>query len=412
MPFSDSILGSFPYRMLGEIDQPTNAQGMQNAQFGGSPQALQQLLMSPGMQHQMQQFGMDGYDGSQIRQSPFFPNPFMQHHPQFGGMLTGMMANAAATPEAPMISGAGSGISRAMQGMMGGPEMLRQYQVKQMMAPFGLQGAMMPAREMERKESMLQTLQDAISGQQDIKNRQLEQAYQSELDKMQMKSQDEQNKLAIAGMRPPVQGPRGVTYPGTPQMGAVLPGGSVGSQSLIGPMFANQQQRPHFGTNPATPGQFVPYDQQMLGQQEEAKEKPKRQTKFGVEDKKQAGANERSRAGITSREKIAGGREAARSAGDQLRQLQSQYQIDLKATGGDQDKIQKVQQQYEGPGGLFEQLKNKTPRGYASPEAPGTGGPGSQQGPPPEASHTFKGRPIGYNGKDWVYTDQQGGIAQ
>lgn len=411
MPFSDSILGSFPYRMLGEIDQPTNTQGMQNAQFGGSPQALQQLLMSPGMQHQMNMFGMGGYDGSQIKQSPFFPNPFMQHHPQFGGALTGMMANGAMTPDAPMVSGAGSGISRAFQGMMGGPEMLRQYQIKQMMAPFGMQAAMMPAREMERKESMLQTLQDAISGQQQFKQNQLEQQQRLKEGDQRLKAGEQELKYPKPEITPtdwgyiqrdfhpgraPIQTPQaGQSGAGFPMMGGVnIPGVSPG-------WSVSEHQR--------TPEQTA-----GMGQKYEAQEAPKRKTKFGVEDKKQSGADRRSQAGIASREKIAGGQQAVRSAGDQLRQIQSQYQIDLRAAGGDQQKIQQIQQQYEGPGGLFEQMRKGIPRQqYVSPEAPGTGGPNSQQNaPPPEPTHTLNGRPIAYNGKQWVFTDQKGGVAQ
>src|SRR5882762_8632923 len=143
--------------LLGEVESPTQTGQMQSPSFGGQPSQLGQILQHPHVQQLLQQFGIS-FDPSQIRQSPFLPNSFMQGHPHLGGALSGAMANVAATPEAPLVSGAGSGMTRAMQGMMGGPEMQRQYQVRQMLAPFQAMGAQMPAMEFGRKQQLLDLL--------------------------------------------------------------------------------------------------------------------------------------------------------------------------------------------------------------------------------------------------------------
>lgn len=181
MPYGDTM----PYlpamsRLMGEVEQPTQAQGLNSPQFGGSPEQLMGMLQDPHIQNQLQQWGIH-FDPSQMRQSPFLPNQFMQHHPLLGGMLNQGMANVAATPEAPAVSGAGSGMTRAMQGMMGGPEMLRQYQVRQMLAPFQAAGMQMPMQEFQRKQELLNLLtkmeqdrQNLAESGQDLRQQELE----------------------------------------------------------------------------------------------------------------------------------------------------------------------------------------------------------------------------------------------
>lgn len=153
--------------------QPTNqeVQGM-SSPFQGSPEQAMAFLQSPGAQQMLQHFGLSGFDPSQIRQSPFLPNSLMQAHPMLGHMLSNAMSNVASTPAAPLVSGAGSGMSRAMQGIMGGNEMQRQYQVRQLMAPFQAMGMQMPAMAEQRRQELLQALE------QDMQNRQkMEQQY-------------------------------------------------------------------------------------------------------------------------------------------------------------------------------------------------------------------------------------------
>src|SRR5207245_6821802 len=128
--------------------------------FGGSPEQLQQLLQHPAMQQRLGQLGIPPFDPNLVRQSPFFSNQFMQGHPGVGGFLNRGMASMAATPEAPMVSGLGSGLSRFAQGAMGGPELLRQYQIRQMMTPFHAAGMAMPMMVEERRRQLLQSLQD------------------------------------------------------------------------------------------------------------------------------------------------------------------------------------------------------------------------------------------------------------
>jgi hypothetical protein len=140
-------------RLIGEIDQPTDAKSLM-APFAGNPQQMYEFLMHPDNQAQMAHFGVH-FNPQTIQQSPFFSNMFMGQHPGLGGRLSNAMSNMAMTPEAPMVSGAGSGISRAMQGMMGGPEMQRQYQMKQLMAPMQQMGAAIPPMEFQRKQQLL-----------------------------------------------------------------------------------------------------------------------------------------------------------------------------------------------------------------------------------------------------------------
>lgn len=140
-------------------------QGLEDTQYpqqqiagmmqGMQPEQMAAFFQNPEVQRQFQSFGIDPQSILQhTRQSPFLPNSFMQAHPHLGGIMSGAMANAAATPEAPLVSGAGSGISRAMQGMYGGPEMLRHYQLAQMMAPMGALGSMMPTFAEQRRRAI------------------------------------------------------------------------------------------------------------------------------------------------------------------------------------------------------------------------------------------------------------------
>jgi hypothetical protein len=154
-----SSIGYFPgmSRLMGEVDSPTNAAPMTSPQFGGSPEQMMAFLQSPHVQQTLQNWGIS-FDPSQMRQSQFLPNSIMQHHPMLGRAFTGAASAAAATPEAPLVSGAGSGISRAMQGLMGGNEMQRQYQMRQMMAPMQAIGMQMPEQEFQRKQQLLQLL--------------------------------------------------------------------------------------------------------------------------------------------------------------------------------------------------------------------------------------------------------------
>lgn len=239
-------------RIMGEIESPTQTQGLQQPQFGGSPEQLMAMLQSPEIQKQFQHWGVQ-FDPSQMRQSPFLPNSFMQGHPQMGHMLTGMMANAAATPEAPLVSGAGSGISRAMQGMMGGPEMLRQYQIRQMMSPMQMIGAQMPMQEFQRKQGMLDLLT------------------KWEQDKQLLAQQHQNWQQGQA-----VKTPYGLIMPGQqtpvpPEVQGQTPHSmhaqGWGADPLMGSMFKGQGQQPFQEQGPPT---FQPYDPKMLEQQTKA----------------------------------------------------------------------------------------------------------------------------------------------
>lgn len=241
--------------LLGEVESPTQTNQMQSPQFGGQPGQLGSILGSPHVQQLLQQFGIN-FDPNQIRQSPFFPNHFMQQHPHLGAGLSAGMANAAATPEAPLVSGAGSGITRAMQGMMGGPELQRQYQIRQMMAPFQAMGAQIPGEEFGRKQQLLDLLT------------------KMEQDRQQMGQAAQQHAF-----QQPQETPYGLIMPGAqtpvpPEMQGQSPrSAGLGTQPLMGNMFPGQglQQFQQQG-----PPNFQPYDPKMLQQQTNAQH-PERQ---------------------------------------------------------------------------------------------------------------------------------------
>lgn len=155
------------------------------APFGGSVEQARALYQSPEVQARLQHFGLGGFNPDQIRQSPFLPNSFMQAHPGLGHLMSGMMANAAATPEAPLVSGAGSGISRAMQGMYGGPELQRQYQVRQLMAPFQAMGMQLPIMAEQRRQELLSALEQDMQKRQAMEQQQFSLRQQQGLDKME-----------------------------------------------------------------------------------------------------------------------------------------------------------------------------------------------------------------------------------
>ena len=173
-------------RLVGEIDQPTDTKALLAPFSGANPQQLYGILMDPSVQQQMSQFGVH-FNPQTIHESPFFNQHFMQQHPQMGGRLFGAMSGAAMTPEAPMVSGAGSGISRAMQGAMGGRQMQQQYQTGQLMAPFQQEAAMIPGMEFQRRQSLLGSMQKEMGQSADI-------ATQAEADKTAYQQQLNQLK--------------------------------------------------------------------------------------------------------------------------------------------------------------------------------------------------------------------------
>ena len=181
-------------RAWSEIDQPTQT-GALVAPFGGNPQQMAAMLQQPAVQQQMAAFGMH-FNPQQIQQSPFFSNQFMGHHPALGGAMSGAMMGAAATPSPTGPEGAGGGISRVMQGAMGGPEMARQFQMRQMQMPFQGMAAMIPGMEFQRKQQLLTAVQGNINDEEDIRRQSMElQQYFGDL-KQQYLDQGQAEKAA------------------------------------------------------------------------------------------------------------------------------------------------------------------------------------------------------------------------
>jgi hypothetical protein len=71
----------------------------------------------------------------EIQRSPFFGNAFMQNHPALGGALNRALLSAAMTPAPNGPEGAGAGISRALQGVLGGQQYQTQFEHAQEMYP-------------------------------------------------------------------------------------------------------------------------------------------------------------------------------------------------------------------------------------------------------------------------------------
>jgi len=274
MPFGDnmSYLPALS-RLFGEVEQPTQNQAMTSPQFGGSPEQLMQMMQSPHMQQMLQQWGVN-FDPNQMRQSAFLPNSFMQGHPQLGHMLDNAMSNVAATPEAPMVSGAGSGMTRAMHGMAGGPELQRQYQVRQMLAPMQQAGAQMPMQEFERKQQLMQLLQKMEQDRQGL-------------------AQRGQDLRATQ----PVRTPYGMIQPGAmtdPSLAGQSPNQLGMGSSPSFELFQGQGQQPLPNQQPPS---FQPFDPNMIQQQTQAAH-PERGAQAGLAGARQAEVEGETQAGL------------------------------------------------------------------------------------------------------------------
>ena len=219
MPDFSSAGDLFRSRILGMglEDTPYQQQAVSGMLGGATPEQLRSFFGSPQVQQQFKGFGIDPQQFTQnIRTSPFFNQGFMQQHPLLGGALTHAMANVAATPEAPLVSGAGSGMTRAMQGAMGGNDMLRQYQLHQMMAPFGMMAGMMPTYGEERRRAIEQAIVDETKArQQAIPWQQQMQQEKEEIDRMraeaaQMQASAAQERANVPKIIPGM----GLVYPG------------------------------------------------------------------------------------------------------------------------------------------------------------------------------------------------------
>lgn len=272
---------------LHEAQQSPTSQELatMTAPFGGSPQQALAFMQSPAMQKELGNYGIH-FDPSQVRQSPFFPNAFMGGHPGVGGALTGAFANAAATPEAPLVSGAGSGISRAAQGFLGGPELLRQYQVRQLMAPFQAMGMQLPVRAEERRQQLLQSIQEDMA-----RRGKLEEQIQPELaESRRLKEEAElaQKQAALTTAEANMQKANTPKY--LPGMGFLYPGGGLqttqpaGMPAELGGQIS--QGGPHFEPLPqASIDQYVKTQQAIHPERQSAADWKKALIDEGVPEK-------------------------------------------------------------------------------------------------------------------------------
>jgi hypothetical protein len=353
--FASSYLPALS-RLMGEVEQPTQTQSMMSPQFGGSPEQLMGILQHPQTQQLLQQLGIH-FDPNSIKQSPFLPQHFMQQHPHMGGALSNMMSNAAATREAPLVSGAGSGISRAMQGMMGGPELQRQYQVKQMLAPMQAMGSMIPGQEFQRKQQLLQLLTKMEEDRQRLGESEEFRRQQADLAKKQQQDQHLQATRPYADAAG-----RTWTYQEPTQQQAPHPeagpwGGSMG----LGPIMAPGA--------PAQPGGFQPSQQQPTAEQIQAYIEATHPERGATADEKQAeidaglpGAKSGYYKDRGEAAKTAAGRAGGRYAQDRDDKFSAQYNNAEKHA---QDQITRVQQMVAG-GGLTKEVGDQQIKSWQS----------------------------------------------
>lgn len=285
--FRSRILG------MGLEDTPYPQQAVAGMLGGATPEQIGAFFQSPQVQQQFKSFGVDPQALLQhVRQSPFFSQGFMQAHPQLGGALSRAFANVASTPEAPLVSGAGSGMTRAMQGAFGGPEMLRQYQLHQMMAPLGAIAGMMPTYGEERRRAIEQAIVDETKER--MQALPMQQQMQQELADIKRGQEQAQFNRSI---EPQVhQGPYGITtnqyQPGQgqgmepgqagllmeQQGGRLTPGFTPPPTGSSAAPTIQQFQTPGYALAPASMGgwntSFQPYDPNIVSDITQSKETP------------------------------------------------------------------------------------------------------------------------------------------
>lgn len=106
-----------------------------NQNFSNLSQAIQRV------QSPYEMFGAHGY--------------LQDNHPGMAHVLNNVFLNAAMTPEAPLVSGEGNGITRALQGVLGGRQAQYQHQLQQALLPVEL-----AQRQLGYQKSYLDVLKD------------------------------------------------------------------------------------------------------------------------------------------------------------------------------------------------------------------------------------------------------------
>jgi len=143
-------------------------------------------------------------------------------------------------------------MTRAAQGMYGGPEMLRQYQVRQLMAPFQAMGMQMPIMAEQRRQELLQALE-----------RDMEMRRQFEAQQAQSKAEQIRSQIYA----PPGAPGYWQQQPATPPSlgGQIQPQGPLDraiAPALFSGMGGFQAQQPGVPEH----AQFMPYPPEILQQ--------------------------------------------------------------------------------------------------------------------------------------------------
>lgn len=146
--------------------------GRQMQQEGGNafgsmtPEQAMAMMQDPRMRETLARFGLSPIGAGQIKQSPFFSQGFSAEHPGFSNIASHALAGLASTPAAAPVQGFGAGLQQMAQGLAGGPEMLRRYQVGQITSPAQAMSLMMPAYGAGVYKQMVDMMQNQMASAQ------------------------------------------------------------------------------------------------------------------------------------------------------------------------------------------------------------------------------------------------------
>jgi hypothetical protein len=147
-----------PDPQFSAVPQVMAPAGMQATQPNTGAQPIRSFMRTPeDFQNQLQNYSTIA---SQLI-SPYNVvgrNSWLaQNHPQLAGILDRAMTAAAMTPEAPGPEGAGGGISRAFQGVMGMEQMNRQKMMQAALLPYQMMMPMLQAQHLGAETGALES---------------------------------------------------------------------------------------------------------------------------------------------------------------------------------------------------------------------------------------------------------------
>lgn len=136
------------------------------AQGAGNPFMIPQMPSPETIAELQRQYGVQF--PQHMRQNVFMPEAgtsgFWGQHPRLARGVEGAAIGAMETPPSSGFEGAGQGVSRALQGMFGVPQMHRAFQSAQIQAPFAQAEQIGGLREAAEQLQTMKALQEFYSG--------------------------------------------------------------------------------------------------------------------------------------------------------------------------------------------------------------------------------------------------------